>query len=241
MGGYNIMKKSILVLFLFTFTFTLGCANISLSSSPEGYVVSEQNYTWDEAQSYCQNIGDGWNLVTINDVAENSRVANMSDTFYWIGLRDINNDNVYSDDEWVGGTSSFRNWQVGQPNYVGSCVFTNPNNHPSSPFWADNHCNGDERFSAVCEYFLGSDTDGDGILDEEDNCELTFNPSQGDLDEDGVGDWCDNCILEPNENQLDKNENYIGDACENCFYFWKKKCVHPVPINPNSTILPIKL
>ena len=91
------------------------------------------------------------------------------------------------------------------------------------------------------EVFEDIDVDADGVPDSLDNCRLTFNPSQSDLDEDGVGDWCDNCVLESNEDQLDEDENYIGDACENCFYFWKTRCVRPVPIDPNSTILPIRL
>lgn len=35
------------------------------------------------------------------------------------------------------------------------------------------------------------DTDGDGILDPEDNCPFDYNPDQNDSDEDGIGDVCD--------------------------------------------------
>ncbi|MEN0047155.1 MAG: LamG-like jellyroll fold domain-containing protein [Bacteroidota bacterium] len=36
-----------------------------------------------------------------------------------------------------------------------------------------------------------TDTDGDGICDDEDNCPSTSNPSQADSDGDGIGDSCD--------------------------------------------------
>jgi len=35
------------------------------------------------------------------------------------------------------------------------------------------------------------DIDGDRVLDDEDNCQETFNPDQSDIDGDGYGDVCD--------------------------------------------------
>jgi hypothetical protein len=37
------------------------------------------------------------------------------------------------------------------------------------------------------------DSDGDGIIDDRDNCPHNFNPDQQDSDDDGVGDPCDDC------------------------------------------------
>ncbi|SRR6266496_4171175 len=61
---------------------------------------------------------------------------------------------------------------------------------------------------------VGSDFDGDGIPDLQDNCPTVFNPNQQDTDGDGIGDACDNCPSIPNPGQEDSNNNGIGDACE---------------------------
>ncbi|AWM15208.1 hypothetical protein DI487_00005 [Flavobacterium sediminis] len=70
------------------------------------------------------------------------------------------------------------------------------------------------------------DSDGDGVVDADDNCPYTFNPVQEDEDGDGVGDVCDNCLLIANGvneagiagigNQLDTDGDGVGDACDNC-------------------------
>jgi hypothetical protein len=60
----------------------------------------------------------------------------------------------------------------------------------------------------------GGDDDGDGILNDVDNCVYTPNPGQEDMDGDGVGDVCDNCPEVANTNQEDRNNNGIGDHCD---------------------------
>jgi subtilisin-like proprotein convertase family protein len=72
-----------------------------------------------------------------------------------------------------------------------------------------------------------TDTDGDGIPDNLDNCPATANTDQSDLDNDSIGDVCDddidgdgvpnandNCPNTPNADQADSNNNGIGDACD---------------------------
>jgi len=61
-----------------------------------------------------------------------------------------------------------------------------------------------------------SDADGDGILDDVDNCPAIPNPGQEDIDDDGVGDVCDNCIDTPNSGQEDVDADGVGNVCDNC-------------------------
>uniref|UniRef100_A0AAQ6A0U9 Thrombospondin 1b n=1 Tax=Amphiprion ocellaris TaxID=80972 RepID=A0AAQ6A0U9_AMPOC len=77
------------------------------------------------------------------------------------------------------------------------------------------------------------DIDGDGILNEKDNCPYVYNVDQRDTDLDGVGDMCDNCPLEHNPDQVcgdthrhttlpnfllphpvDSDDDRVGDKCD---------------------------
>lgn len=59
-----------------------------------------------------------------------------------------------------------------------------------------------------------SDTDGDGVIDSQDNCPSISNPGQTDGDADGVGDACDNCPADSNASQLNTDGDGLGDACD---------------------------
>lgn len=58
-----------------------------------------------------------------------------------------------------------------------------------------------------------SDSDGDGRLNDCDNCPAIANVDQQDIDGDGVGDFCDNCPVTPNAGQDDTDADGVGDAC----------------------------
>ena len=66
------------------------------------------------------------------------------------------------------------------------------------------------------------DQDGDGVLDDADNCPNIYNPVQEDADGDDVGNACDNCPDDSNPDQLDSDNDGMGDVCD------------PFPENPDN-------
>ncbi len=59
-----------------------------------------------------------------------------------------------------------------------------------------------------------ADTDGDGHLNQHDNCAALANPGQEDVDLDNFGDVCDNCPTVFNPSQSDADGDGLGDACD---------------------------
>ena len=61
-----------------------------------------------------------------------------------------------------------------------------------------------------------TDSDGDGVRDEDDNCPQVSNPGQENSDGDPLGDACDNCPQMTNNDQADADNDRVGDVCDNC-------------------------
>ena len=84
-----------------------------------------------------------------------------------------------------------------------------------------------EVIDVAIEEAKTKDTDGDGVLDLQDNCYTVANANQADLDHDSFGDACDpdddgdgiddvvdNCPVNANNNQTETDGDGLGDACD---------------------------
>jgi hypothetical protein len=63
---------------------------------------------------------------------------------------------------------------------------------------------------------LPPDTDGDGVVDPDDNCQQLANAEQADDDADGFGDTCDGCRLLATATNHDEDGDRRGDECDRC-------------------------
>lgn len=59
-----------------------------------------------------------------------------------------------------------------------------------------------------------ADADGDGDVNNVDNCRTVSNPTQADTDGDGVGDACDRCVSVDDPAQEDLDGDGVGDRCD---------------------------
>jgi cysteine-rich repeat protein len=81
-------------------------------------------------------------------------------------------------------------------------------------YYSDDNVGNDESVQVQEIKIDRTDTDGDGVLDEQDNCSAVANADQADSDGDGVGDACDNCVETANLEQTDDDSDGIGNACD---------------------------
>ncbi|SHG55070.1 gliding motility-associated C-terminal domain-containing protein [Flavobacterium micromati] len=101
----------------------------------------------------------------------------------------------------------------------------------TSVAWNNADCDNDGKINAdekaIRSDIFNSDTDGDGIIDGQDNCPLISNQDQLDTDGDGIGNICDtdddndgvldlvdNCPITYNPGQEDRDSDGLGDVCD---------------------------
>ena len=78
------------------------------------YAFCKFNRTWKDAQTYCQTYGSGqYNLVTIEDQAEQTFVRQHIGGYGWIGYTDQEEEGSWM---WPFGSSTFTKWCSGYPN-----------------------------------------------------------------------------------------------------------------------------
>jgi len=100
----------------------------------------------------------------------------------------------------------FKNMKINAPSHELDKIFCDEG--------SDNHHKDGEEGLVIVSKQPQNDQDGDGVVDDQDNCPKAANADQKDTDGDGVGDACDNCPKDANPDQADSDHNGVGDACE---------------------------
>ena len=182
-----------------------------------GYSYQEQ-YQCGEYCCHYNWLGqcDGWCAVYCNSTV--NVPGSYSATYNVFGKKTVNA-TVNANDSGIGIVNSLEGIKpVGvfnafpEPKHEGTIInvyYTISDDNPYVNVWTF----GNQVLAKTnyCEI----DTDGDGIIDPQDNCPNVFNPDQADSDGDGLGDACDNCINVSNPNQSDTDNDTIGDVCDN--------------------------
>ena len=101
-------------------------------------------------------------------------------------------------------------------------------NSDDSCGWADGDFNCDGVVDDI-DLTILNDSDGDGVVDDSDNCPSEPNPDQEDFDGDGTGDACDVdidgdgvtndddvCDLTPNGAEINPDGSTVGDLDDDC-------------------------
>ncbi len=111
------------------------------------YMFCDAGDDWDAARAAC--LAYGYELVTIDDAAENTWVVVTATTYaggkWWIGLNDRSVEGTYA---WSGGTAvSYTNWSSAEPSGHGPSDCANVK--MSNGSWSDHSCSSSLKY--VCE------------------------------------------------------------------------------------------
>ena len=128
-----------------------------------------------------------------------------------------------SQDNWLGGVAVDNHGNVALGGTAsGTIDFSSTNSGTASP------ANSFGPFMWVITGFGSTDTDGDGVFDENDNCPDDHNSGQEDHDSDQQGDACD--IDDDNDGILDNNGER-SDACPLGELGWTSTSIQSDPEN----------
>ena len=78
------------------------------------YAICSPAVTWEQAQDVCE--ANGYYLAVMNDQAEQNWLTSVTNSDYWIGYSDQDEEGQW---EWYGDSANFSYWQSGQPDNSG--------------------------------------------------------------------------------------------------------------------------
>ena len=164
---------------------------------------------------------------------EHAHLSPLNDVFAWVSSEPYGIEYSCQFDYWlkteiwlmdVDGSNPQRMThfnEPGHPHYLGRTIVGDQSWNPAATesrqqlavcMYVWNQGEADSWQIKLIEF--GFDHDGDGVIDEDDNCPEIPNPGQTDSDGDGIGDLCDNCPSNHNPGQADYDGDGIGDLCD---------------------------
>ncbi|XP_071109807.1 mucin-22-like [Haliotis cracherodii] len=121
------------------------------------FLLSRENRTWEESQTFCNCLGNGWSLVEIEDVETQKHVDSVSrtagvSTGSWIGLSQRNGFTWVSGNK-LGYQTFFKELADGEVQSSGDCVITSPPDD-TSLYGIWNYMDCTARLYSICHSVL---------------------------------------------------------------------------------------
>ena len=132
------------------------CPSWSVEVNGSCYLRVTSDRSWTNARDGCLSLGSGWQLVSINDAAENALIGSwVVSGSTWIGLNDRASEGTFV---WQNGDAvSYTNW-IREPN--GGSSENCGNFRRSNGKWRDGSCNA--KLNSFCEGPMKSSGGGSG-------------------------------------------------------------------------------